>query len=154
MESSKIWFVLLVLMATTITLFATPTSELESLVHVKEDDASSYFHFHESQEPSSLRGTARFLAGQGPRATTMTCDKYPRVCAAKGSPGRDCCNKQCVNVMSDELNCGKCGKKCKYSELCCQGQCVNPSVDEKNCGKCNKKCKKGSSCVYGMCSYA
>ncbi|KAH6775949.1 Stigma-specific Stig1 family protein [Perilla frutescens var. hirtella] len=96
--------------------------------------------------------TNRVLA-QKPRATT-TCDKYPRVCTAKGSVGPDCCNKQCVNVMNDKVNCGMCGKKCKYQEICCKGLCVNPSFDAKNCGNCNKRCKKGSSCLYGMCSYA
>ncbi|KAL7213573.1 hypothetical protein ACSBR2_016157 [Camellia fascicularis] len=86
-------------------------------------------------------GTNRFLA-QSPRVT-MKCYRYPRVCALKGSLGRDCCNKQCVN----------CGKKCKYSEMCCGGECANPSVDEKHCGNCNMKCKNEGSCVYGMCSY-
>ncbi|KAJ0018862.1 hypothetical protein Pint_09842 [Pistacia integerrima] len=98
----------------------------------------------------------RFLlqAYSTPPRAAMTCNKYPIVCRGKGSPGPNCCNKQCVNVLTDKLNCGKCGKKCKYSEMCCQGACVNPSVNEKHCGKCNNKCKKGGSCVYGLCSYA
>nr|GMD06952.1 stigma-specific STIG1-like protein 1 [Ipomoea batatas] len=86
-----------------------------------------------------------------PRRGEYTCDKYPRVC--RGSRP-DCCKKQCVNVMSDRLNCGKCGKKCKFSEICCHGDCVNPNVDRRHCGKCNNRCKKGDSCVYGICSYA
>ncbi|KAF5742147.1 hypothetical protein HS088_TW09G00189 [Tripterygium wilfordii] len=109
----------------------------------------------ESMENEALLPAGgRFLASNKPRAV-MTCDKYPRVCRGKGSGGPDCCYKQCVNVMSDELNCGKCGNKCKYWEICCQGKCVNPSLDEKHCGKCNNRCSdKGSSCVYGLCSYA
>lgn len=87
-------------------------------------------------------------------AQKVTCDKYPRVCTVAGSKGPDCCNKQCVNVSVDRLNCGKCGKKCNFSELCCKGKCVNPSGDEYNCGKCSNRCKKGSSCEYGLCSYA
>ncbi|PIM98171.1 hypothetical protein CDL12_29353 [Handroanthus impetiginosus] len=74
--------------------------------------------------------------------------------STKGSVGPDCCGKKCVNVMIDGLNCGFCGKKCKYQEICCKGLCVNPLSDEKNCGKCNNKCESRSSCVYGMCSYA
>ncbi|KAJ6397170.1 hypothetical protein OIU77_022084 [Salix suchowensis] len=85
------------------------------------------FHRKETREPAHLLRSGRFLAGK----VTMTCDKYPTTCRAKGSAGPDCCRKQCVNVMNDELNCGKCGKKCKYSEMCCQGKCVNPAVDEK-----------------------
>ncbi|KAK9267273.1 hypothetical protein L1049_009696 [Liquidambar formosana] len=138
MESSKILFILLVVMSIAITLSATPTHDEELQVDIKE--------------PYFLRGTGRFLA-ETPRVV-MTCDKYPTVCRAKGSAGPDCCKKQCVNVMTDKLNCGKCGKKCGYSEVCCQGACVNPSVDKKHCGKCNNKCMNGSSCTYGLCSYA
>ncbi|KAI3419276.1 uncharacterized protein J3R85_013272, partial [Psidium guajava] len=83
-----------------------------------------------------------------------TCDKYPRVCRAAGSPGPNCCGKQCVDVAMDRLNCGACGKRCRYSEICCWGNCVNPSVDGKHCGRCGNKCPKRSSCVYGLCNYA
>lgn len=98
---------------------------------------------------TSLRGARGFV----PRSA-MKCDKYPRVCRAKGSPGPDCCKKNCVNVLKDGFNCGKCGKKCKYWQVCCKGECVNVMSNKKHCGRCNKKCKKGSSCTYGMCSYA
>ncbi|CAK9137252.1 unnamed protein product [Ilex paraguariensis] len=150
MESSKLLIILLVLTATTITLFATPTREALRL----NGDEDSIYHFHapKGEDASSLRRSGRFLA-QKPRSV-MTFDQYPRACAAKGSAGPDCCRKQCVNVMTDSLNCGKCGKKCKYSEICCQGWCVNPTVDEKHCGRCNNRCKKGSSCAYDLCSYS
>uniref|UniRef100_A0A7N0SWD4 Stigma-specific Stig1 family protein n=1 Tax=Kalanchoe fedtschenkoi TaxID=63787 RepID=A0A7N0SWD4_KALFE len=98
-----------------------------------------------------IRGTGRMLAGHQKK---MTCDKYPRVCRVAGSPGRDCCRKKCVNVDGDRANCGKCGKKCKYSEACCKGKCVNVLREKKNCGRCGNKCKKGNTCRYGMCSYA
>ncbi|XVF27923.1 hypothetical protein REPUB_Repub14bG0151300 [Reevesia pubescens] len=108
---------------------------------------------HSQVEPTSLRGIpSRFLA-EKPRAV-MTCNKYPRVCHVAGSPGPDCCKKKCVNVKTDRLNCGRCGKKCKYSEICCKGQCVNPMSHKKHCGGCNNNCNKGSKCLYGMCSYA
>ncbi|KAL9662137.1 hypothetical protein QQ045_026967 [Rhodiola kirilowii] len=84
----------------------------------------------------------------------MTCNKYPRVCWQRGSPGRDCCKKKCVNVRTDKQNCGWCGRKCRYSEICCKGKCVNPKWDKKHCGGCNVKCKRGRKCEYGMCSYA
>ncbi|KAJ9136379.1 hypothetical protein P3X46_033464 [Hevea brasiliensis] len=146
MKSSKILFSLLgLLMAIGNILYATPTSE-NLLVNIENSTTN------ELPSPARSLEPGRFLASKPPPA--MTCDKYPRVCRAKGSAGPDCCKKQCVDVMKDKLNCGKCGKKCKYSEICCQGRCVNPSNDEKNCGKCNNRCKKGSSCVYGLCSYA
>ncbi|KAM3362676.1 hypothetical protein P3S68_017530 [Capsicum galapagoense] len=88
------------------------------------------------------------------RYNVYTCDKYPRVCAAKGSHEPDCCRNNCVDVMNDRFNCGKCGKKCRYSEMCCEGWCVNTYFNKRHCGKCNNSCKKGSSCSYGMCNYA
>ncbi|PON91272.1 Stigma-specific protein [Trema orientale] len=91
----------------------------------------------------------RFLAQRA-----QSCDKSPRVCRAKASPGPNCCNKRCVNVMNDKGNCGKCGNKCKYTEICCRGKCVNPSKDERHCGRCNNYCGRGNSCSYGLCSYA
>nr|XP_043620397.1 stigma-specific STIG1-like protein 1 [Erigeron canadensis] len=103
----------------------------------------------------SLRGVSRFLAAQ--QSTTrglLKCNKNPRLCRAKGSPGPDCCNKKCVNVKSDKQNCGLCGKKCKHQEICCKGKCVNLMTDKRHCGGCNNRCKKGNSCRYGMCSYA
>uniref|UniRef100_A0A7N2LT48 Stigma-specific Stig1 family protein n=1 Tax=Quercus lobata TaxID=97700 RepID=A0A7N2LT48_QUELO len=142
MNSLMLFFVLVNLMALFITPSAT-TSNNEQFLN--EDD--------ETQEAISLRGTSRFLAQKNARVV-MTCDKYPRVCHAKGSPGRDCCKKKCVNVLTDRLNCGKCGKKCKYSEICCKGECVNPRSNKKHCGSCGNKCEKGNVCVYGMCSYA
>ncbi|KAB2597011.1 hypothetical protein D8674_039770 [Pyrus ussuriensis x Pyrus communis] len=85
---------------------------------------------------------------------SATPDQEESVCRATGSAGRDCCKKKCVDTNTDRVNCGMCGKKCKYGETCCKGKCVNPRSDKKNCGSCNNKCKKGSSCVYGLCSYA
>ncbi|XP_027339501.1 stigma-specific STIG1-like protein 1 [Abrus precatorius] len=105
------------------------------------------------KELTSLRG-AKGLHGHKYGRGFMTCDKYPRVCRVKGSQGPDCCRKKCVNVSTDRNNCGKCGKKCKYSQMCCRGKCINPMFDKHHCGGCGNKCSKGNFCVYGMCSYA
>ncbi|CAH2038189.1 unnamed protein product [Thlaspi arvense] len=90
----------------------------------------------------------------GLRINALTCDKSPKVCRLKGSSGRDCCRKKCVDLRTNKLNCGRCGKSCQYSEVCCNGYCVNPMFDRRHCGGCFKKCNKGRSCAYGMCSYA
>jgi len=157
MKSLKIFLLLAMLMALAYTLSA--TTEEDSFVAIENDDDSTNedentdLPWLGTQETtSSLRGANRFLA-QKTRAA-MTCNKYPRVCRAKGSPGPDCCKKKCVNVLTDRLNCGMCGKKCKYAEICCKGHCVKPMSNKKHCGGCNNKCKKGNACVYGMCSYA
>ncbi|KAF5763384.1 putative stigma-specific protein Stig1 [Helianthus annuus] len=134
----KILITLIILMALAINLSATPI-ELND-----DEDLVPTF--------GSLRGASRFLAQRS--RGLMKCNKNPRLCRAKGSPGPDCCNKKCVNVKTDKQNCGLCGKKCKHQEICCKGKCVNLMTDKRNCGGCNIKCKKGNSCKLGMCSYA
>ncbi|KAI4295938.1 hypothetical protein L6164_035931 [Bauhinia variegata] len=130
------------LMALVITLSSATSSDEEELLNTNENE-----------ESTSLRGTSRFLAQKEARSS-LTCDKYPKLCQVKGSAGPNCCNNKCVNLSTDILNCGKCGKKCGYSKICCDGKCVNPMTNEKHCGKCGNKCDKASSCLYGMCSYA
>ncbi|RDX66766.1 Stigma-specific STIG1-like protein 1, partial [Mucuna pruriens] len=103
----------------------------------------------ESEELASLRGT-KGLHGHKNVHRAMTCDKYPRVCHAKGSEGPDCCRRKCVNVSTDRNNCGACGKRCKYSQVCCRGKCVNLMFDKYHCGRCGNKCNKGDSCIYAM----
>ncbi|KAB5560375.1 hypothetical protein DKX38_005332 [Salix brachista] len=109
----------------------------------ENSDRQSGLSLSEIQEVASLRGVGRVLAQQNMIAN-LTCNKFPRICRLKTSPGPDCCNKKCVNVKKDRLNCGVCGYKCKYTEICCKGQCVNVSFDKRNCGGCKKKCKKGT----------
>ncbi|KAF7840602.1 stigma-specific STIG1-like protein 1 [Senna tora] len=110
--------------------------------------------------PTTIPGeTHRLLRGQhhhhGHRGHHQkTCDKYPGVCRSTGSGGPDCCKKKCVDVSSDRNNCGKCGKKCKYSQMCCKGKCVSTMSSNSHCGRCDNRCLHGDSCVYGICSYA
>ncbi|KAG8385769.1 hypothetical protein BUALT_Bualt03G0079700 [Buddleja alternifolia] len=139
------------LLAMTMALAVSHLAESAEVKPLYNDDED--FPLPENGGPTSLRGVSRFLV-QKTRFSLTKCNNYPRVCRVKGSPGPDCCKKRCVNVAKDMLNCGKCGHKCKYSEICCKGKCINPLTDKKHCGGCNNKCKKGSKCVYGMCSYA
>ncbi|KAG2323712.1 hypothetical protein Bca52824_006440 [Brassica carinata] len=101
-----------------------------------------------------LIASTRGRKGWNRTSAAMTCDRSPRVCRLKGSSGRACCRKRCVDLRTNKLNCGRCGKSCQYSEICCNGYCVNPMFDKRHCGGCFKKCNKGISCAYGMCSYA
>ncbi|PON52126.1 Stigma-specific protein [Parasponia andersonii] len=145
-----IFLALAMLMALAIAdLSATPYEEEPIFLH-EEDKNVPHNAESEQKLTDSLRGTSRFLASRRP----VTCDKNPKVCRSKGSSGSDCCKKKCVDLSADRVNCGRCGKKCRFSETCCKGKCVNTRSDKKNCGSCNKRCHKGSSCVYGMCSYA
>ncbi|XP_051126115.1 stigma-specific STIG1-like protein 1 [Andrographis paniculata] len=110
---------------------------------------------HPSNALPSLQGGGSHFLQQTRRPMTTMCNKYPRICLAKGSPGSDCCRRRYVDVSRDRLNCGKCGNKCRYSETCCGGKCVNLSTNKKHCGGCSNVCSHGSRrCVFGMCSYA
>ncbi|AES67904.1 STIG1-like protein [Medicago truncatula] len=106
-----------------------------------------------NEEPNSLQGTSHFLSRKQNRIS-VSCNKYPKICNIKGSPGPNCCNNNCVNFSIDMFNCGRCGKKCSFPKICCEGKCVNPRSNEKHCGKCGNKCDNRGSCVYGMCRYA
>lgn len=157
MKTLTITFLLAMLMVSAIAdLSATPYQQEPFLTNDHDMNAATTSSSEPEREQSTtfLRGTSRFLASRGRSTAVMTCDKYPRMCRTKGSAGPDCCKKKCVDTLTDTLNCGKCGKKCKFSEICCKGKCVNPRSDRRNCGGCNNRCKKGSSCVLGMCSYA
>ncbi|XP_042477695.1 stigma-specific STIG1-like protein 3 [Macadamia integrifolia] len=109
----------------------------------------------ENDEETSQRVISRFLTQETLSGhCKLTCDKFPRICRAKGSAWPDCCKKKCVNVMTVRLNCGWCGNKCKYSEICCKGKCVNPMFNKSHCCRCHNRCKKGECCSYGLCNYS
>ncbi|KAJ4842767.1 hypothetical protein Tsubulata_013392 [Turnera subulata] len=160
MNSIKILTLLMAILALAITSLSIQPANEEPFLDNDHDDGAGDENSdipwpdEDQERVPTLRGTSRFLARTTTTRDVMLCDKYPKVCRIRGSPGPDCCKKKCVDMKTDRLNCGKCGKKCKYSELCCKGKCVNPRSDKKNCGGCNNKCKKGSVCAYGMCSYA
>ncbi|KAD3337273.1 hypothetical protein E3N88_32793 [Mikania micrantha] len=74
---------LIILMALVINLCATP---------IVDDDEEFV-----PSSAGSLRGASRFLAQHYSRGL-VKCNKNPRLCRAKGSPGPDCCKKKCVNI--------------------------------------------------------
>ncbi|XP_043697092.1 stigma-specific STIG1-like protein 1 [Telopea speciosissima] len=151
MESMKLLFLLLLAMV----LVHANSNEVPKLEVNPPDGEPDSFELPESDEAASQQVISRFLAQETPTGRCkLTCDKFPRICRAKGSGGRDCCKKKCVNVMTDRLNCGWCGNKCKYSEICCRGNCVNPMFNKNHCGRCHNRCKKGECCSYGLCNYA
>ncbi|MQM20115.1 hypothetical protein Taro_053128 [Colocasia esculenta] len=122
----------------------------ENVDQVMAASISDQYGGEEGETPSSLR---RFLHSHHPRFR-VTCDWYPKICRANGSPGRTCCRRRCVDLKSDHLNCGRCGRRCRYGEACCNGRCINVMFDTKNCGWCNRKCRNRGRCRFGMCSYA
>ena len=83
------------------------------------------------------------------------------------SKGTTDCNGSCVNLQSDNTNCGACATACKAGEVCtsgkcalscqsgltdCSGSCVNLQSDSTNCGACATACKAGEVCTSGKCA--
>ncbi|CAA6673315.1 unnamed protein product [Spirodela intermedia] len=87
------------------------------------------------------------------------CSARPWVCHRGAFPQpfakkTTCCRNRCVDVSSDENNCGLCGVRCPFSWRCCNGKCVDPKSNPLHCGGCNNRCAAGSRCSHGMCGYA
>lgn len=153
MAVTRVFFTMALAVGLAVSL-ALPTSD----DHEEEQPTTTSFSYklHGEHEPlMSARGVRHHRAKHNnPRPAKVTCREFPWICLATGSPGLDCCRRRCVNVMTDSLNCGSCGRRCQYGWACCGGECVNVMCDAKNCGSCNHQCKKGGFCSYGMCSYA
>ncbi|KAK6229755.1 Stigma-specific protein Stig1 - like 8 [Theobroma cacao] len=153
MKFIKLLFVSVLVMVLVLSIAA--TSSLD-----QQDDTDNKSAAEEDDNDAEIK--QRFMLDetegrsllQKKRTRRLTCNKFPRICHARGSPGPQCCKKKCVNILMDRLNCGKCGKKCKYNEICCKGKCVNPSFNRKHCGGCNNRCSNGELCVFGLCNYA
>jgi hypothetical protein len=77
------------------------------------------------------------------------------------------CNGACVDVQTDNDNCGMCNNPCMMSQSCLQGMCCNmgetvcnntctaTQSDPMNCGMCGKQCPMNTpSCVNGTCTTA
>ncbi len=75
------------------------------------------------------------------------------------------CSGKCVDVATDQNNCGACGKTCEPGAVCdngscgcpdgemtCEGACVDIKTDVNNCGGCGMTCGgTGSLCTGGAC---
>jgi hypothetical protein len=84
-------------------------------------------------------------------------------------PSTCCGGTSCVDLSSDQQNCGSCGKACTGSltcvggacqcrgivctgaDSCCDSGCKNLMDDPANCGTCGKSCSAGELCVGGQC---
>ncbi|XVF03815.1 hypothetical protein REPUB_Repub05bG0025500 [Reevesia pubescens] len=113
--------------------------------------------FPNADQPLTLpsKRVSRFLQqeARNPRAADH-CHKDEEVCYLQGGYNPTCCNNKCVDLATDDKNCGACKRKCKFTQVCCRGECVNISFDKRHCGACNHRCNPGEYCVYGMCNYA
>jgi len=80
-------------------------------------------------------------------------------CGSSGS----CCNYQCVDVTSNENNCGRCGVviptggSCNNgvpscgSQTLCGSECFPIEYTEAHCGRCDRACEEYASCNNSGC---
>jgi hypothetical protein len=87
--------------------------------------------------------------------------------------GQTKCGDDCVNLQTDNNNCGSCGHVCVGSSACvnghctcnacgttgsnpysqiCDGQCVDLSSDPYNCGSCGNVCPDSVNGFRGICN--
>jgi hypothetical protein len=103
--------------------------------------------------------------GVGPRPDAgALSDAGDNSCAAFGST---LCGNACVDLQTDDANCGACGHACGPGGGCvagvcapagcpggfqiCGGVCVDVRNDPAHCGDCNVACTSFSGCGQGQC---
>ncbi|HEY2775927.1 MAG TPA: hypothetical protein VGK20_17935 [Candidatus Binatia bacterium] len=85
------------------------------------------------------------------KSTSLVC--APVGTGAACGAGDTNCNNVCVNLETDEDNCGACGTVCDDTQICaigvctcpmgevgCSGTCTNTATDSLNCGACGTVC--------------
>jgi len=104
-------------------------------------------------------------------STASTADSSQSACKAGAClplcpAGQGHCGaaQECVDIMSNGVNCGSCGRICKSMATCQDGSCVclppysdcgvfckNLTNDVDHCGACGNKCTGGYPCTDSEC---
>ncbi|MGZ4387105.1 MAG: hypothetical protein ACXVZO_09255 [Gaiellaceae bacterium] len=74
------------------------------------------------------KGKGKFTLEAGAHANPFCCKKElvcgDACCVNDAFNQETCCNGKCTSLISDEQNCGSCGRACLATETCKQGECV------------------------------
>ncbi|WP_437587283.1 hypothetical protein [Sorangium sp. So ce1000] len=84
--------------------------------------------------------------------------------AADCAPSLAACEGGCVDLSTNNANCGACGVVCSGGAFCgagrcvcregdgmCNGVCTFLDADPQNCGACGIRCGSGQFCRHGVC---
>lgn len=85
-------------------------------------------------------------------------------CSCLRNTGLTMCNGVCLDLNTDNNNCGFCGLRCRVNEICRVGRCGCLSTttmcgttcsvlqsDNNNCGRCGLQCAGGQQCLNSVC---
>jgi hypothetical protein len=115
--------------------------------------------------------SAECIAGACVTTCSDSCDSDAEICVAGVCECREGlmpCDGECVDMTSDDDNCGLCGRECD-DMLCnagecgtscgaglsaCEDSCVDLDSDPLNCGLCDRGCHPSQACVAGECKSA
>lgn len=100
-------------------------------------------------------------------ARQETCPPQPLPSGICTCPGQMYCDGTCVDLDTDNKNCGSCGTECYANEACIAGECqcapgsnecfpgicTDFQTDPENCGSCGNSCYGlAPTCIKGKCS--
>ena len=103
-------------------------------------------------------------AGYGPTAAAydLSVDNVQFISNTACGTSLTVCGTGCVDMTTNNANCGSCGNACDSPRTCgsgkcncpssytdCNGQCVDTQIDAQNCGGCGKACT--GVCSSGAC---
>jgi len=111
---------------------------------------------------SACQGCADAKANDAVGTDAPAADSAPE--AQSSCPDQQAlCNDICVDVQTDQTNCGRCGydcsprictngrcQTCPMGQTSCNAQCTDTQADPANCGGCGQLCATGA-CRFGVC---
>jgi hypothetical protein len=123
--------------------------------------------------PTAIGWSCTALPGLGPVCGCTprgveTCNSLDDDCDGVADNGITRCGSACVDLRTDQANCGGCGIACGGGTTCaagtclcpaslptaCGGRCVDGRSDPANCGSCDNRCASGQRCEAGRCTTA